>query len=83
MSYASPRLAFFSNPVLRCNGYPCGVAAGQPKAANAVAAMEVTARQVAAFRAPPKPTPAPKAAPKPAPKKQTQQTTRFRATFLR
>lgn len=83
MSYATPRLAFFSNPVLRCNGYPCGVAAGQPKAANAVVAMAVTACQVAAFRVPPKPAPAPNAAPKPAPKKQTQRMLRFRATFLR
>ena len=56
MSYAWPRLSFFSNPALTCKNDPCGIAAGSARAANAVASMETTAPKVVAFRSEPSPS---------------------------
>ena len=50
MSYYDPEIGLYANPALtECDGLPCGVAAGQPNAADVVGTFNQTAAPVSAF----------------------------------
>ncbi len=50
MSYISPAVGLFSNPDLQCNGFPCGVAEGQPGQAHNALSMTNIRQEVENFR---------------------------------
>ncbi|MFN5746297.1 MAG: reprolysin-like metallopeptidase, partial [Methylococcaceae bacterium] len=55
MSYFTPEVGIYANPDVLCKGVPCGIAAGEPDAADVVATFRQTGPIVAGFRVPRKP----------------------------
>jgi hypothetical protein len=53
MSYFDPEIGLYANPdLVACNGEPCGIPAGEPRAADVVRTFENTAGAVSGFSAP-------------------------------
>lgn len=55
MSYFTPEVGIYANPDVMCKGVPCGIAAGEPDAADVVATFRQTGPIVASFRVSRKP----------------------------
>jgi hypothetical protein len=50
MSYDDPEVGLYANPALvQCDGLPCGIAPGEPLAADVVSTFNNTAKTVSAF----------------------------------